>query len=129
MREKDTCTNSMKINQILRIRYDCDKDEKNNCVNSSGMNATFDISHNFRINVKFSTHMMNDARVKLGFSCSSYFRPIVVQVSALTTALNNFRLHSLRNKMVTLVLTIEYHFDFRLQFDINKNAFSCNYMA
>ena len=105
----------------ISIRYDFDKPEKDTCVNSSGMNAIFDISYNFRLTVKFSTHMMNiyyerKSRVQL------YFRSIVVLVFTLTTTLNKFRFHSLRNKMINLVLLIKYHFDFRLEFDIYKKV-------
>ena len=38
----------------------------------------------------------------------------------ITIALNKFRFHSLINKRINLVLVTKYHFDFRLQFDINK---------
>ena len=37
------------------------KREKETCVNISGMNAMFDIPHNFRLSVKFSIHMINNA--------------------------------------------------------------------
>ena len=37
-----------------------------------------------------------------------------------TTGLTKSRFHSLRNKMISSVLVINYHFDFRLQFDIKK---------
>ena len=37
----------MGINKIFSFRYDFDKREKETCVNSSGINAMFDISYNF----------------------------------------------------------------------------------
>ena len=40
------------------------KHEQDTYVNSSGMNAMFDITYNFRLSVKFSTHMMNSTREK-----------------------------------------------------------------
>ena len=64
--------------------------------------------------------MMNSTRAKIGFSCTNYFRSIVMLVFALITALNKFSFYSFRNIMFNLVLVITYHFDFRLQFDINK---------
>ena len=42
----------MKINEIRCIRYDFDKDEKDNYVNSSGMDAMFEIPYKFRLNVR-----------------------------------------------------------------------------
>ena len=54
----------MEINEIFTLRYDFGKGEKETCVNSSGMNAMFDIPHNFRLSVKFSTHMINNTREK-----------------------------------------------------------------
>ena len=80
----------------------------------------FEISYNFRLSVKFSVHMINSTRDKIGFNCTNYFRSIVVLVLALAIALNKFHFRSLRNKMINLVLVIKYHFDFRLLFDINK---------
>ena len=79
-REKSTCINSMEINESFSFRYDFDKREKNICVNCSGMNAMFDISYNFRLSVKFLTHLINNTREKLGYSCTSHFRLIVVPV-------------------------------------------------
>ena len=64
-------------------------------------------------------------REKIEFSCANYFMSIVLLiVFALATALRKFHFHSPRNKNINLVPVIMYHFDFRLQFDINKNAFS-----
>ena len=40
----------------------------------------------------------------------------------LATGLSKFSFHSLRAKMINLVMMIKYHFDFRLQFDINKKS-------
>ena len=80
----------MEINEIFSFRYDFCKREKDPCVNSSGMNPMFDIPYNFRLSVKFSTHMINNTRGKIGLSFTSYFRPLVVVVFALATALNKF---------------------------------------
>ena len=99
----------MKINEILSICYDFAIREKDVCLNSSRMSAMFDIPHNFWSCVKVSTHMMNSTRAKI-------FVP--------PTTLKKFRFHSLRNKMINLVLVVQYHFDFRLQFDINKKCVS-----
>ena len=71
------------------------------------MNAIFDIPYNFRFGVKFSTHIINSTREKAGFNC-------------INNALNAFHFHSFRNKIINLVLVIKYHFDFRLQFDVNE---------
>ena len=66
---------------------------------------------------------------------------IVPLVFALATALSKFCFRSLRDKMINLVMVIKYHFDFRLQFDINKKSIfqgfteillkngTCNYMT
>ena len=66
---------------------------------------------------------------------------IVLLVFALATALSKFCFRSLRDKMINLVMVIKYHFDFRLQFDINKKSIfqgfteillnngTCNYMT
>ena len=70
----------MEINESFSFRYDFGKREKNICVNSSRMNAMFDISYNFRLSVKFLTHLINNTREKLGYSCTSHFRLIVVPV-------------------------------------------------
>ena len=53
MREKATCINSMKINEIYSICYYFGKCENDTCVNSSGMNGMFDIPYNFRLGGKF----------------------------------------------------------------------------
>ena len=68
----------MEINEIFTFLYDFGKREKETCGNSSGMNAMFDIPHNFRLSVKFSTHMINNTREKIAFNCTNYFRSIVV---------------------------------------------------
>ena len=68
----------MEINEIFSFRYDFDKREKETCAYSSGMNEMFDILYNFRLSVKFSIHTINNAREKIVFSCTNYFRPIVV---------------------------------------------------
>ena len=75
------------------------------------MNAMSDT--HFSIKCEFKTHMMNNTKEKIGFSCTNYCRPIVVLVFAPTTALNEFRFYS---------LVIKYHFDFRLQFDMNQKC-------
>ena len=62
----------MEINEILSIRYDFDKREKNTCVNGSRMNAMFNIPYSFRLSVKFSIHMMNSMRTKIGFRVQMY---------------------------------------------------------
>ena len=54
----------MEINEIFSVCYDFSKREKETCVNSSGMNPMFDIHYNFRLRVKFSTHMINNTREK-----------------------------------------------------------------
>ena len=51
-------TYSMEINEIFSFRYDFGKCKRDTCVNSSGMNAMFDIPYNFRLSVKFSTYMI-----------------------------------------------------------------------
>ena len=76
----------MEINKIFSFRYDFGKREKGTCINSSGMNAMFDIPYNFRLSVKFSTNMIDSTREKVGFSCTNYFRSIVVLVFVLSTA-------------------------------------------
>ena len=106
----------MEINETFSIRYDFGKREKYTCVSSNGMNTMFDNPYNFRLSVKFSTHMINSTREKIGFSCARYFRSILVLVFALATALNKFLFHSFGDKMINLVLVIKCHFDFRLQF-------------
>ena len=68
----------MEINEIFSFRYDFGKREKETCVNSKVMNAMLDIPYNFRLSLKFLTHMRNNAREKVGFSCTNYFRSIVV---------------------------------------------------
>ena len=68
----------MEINKIFSFRYDVGKREKETCVSRRGTNAMFDIPYNFRLSVKFSTHMVNNTTEKITFSCSNYFRPIVV---------------------------------------------------
>ena len=73
---------------------------------------------NFRLSVRFSTHMINSTREKIEFSFTNCFRSIVLLVFALATALSKFRFRSLRNKMINLVLVVKYHFDFLLQFDV-----------
>ena len=47
------CTNRMEINKIFIIRYHFGKCEKDTCVNSSGLNAMFDIPYDFPLNVSF----------------------------------------------------------------------------
>ena len=91
----------MEINEIFIFRHDFGKREKKTCVSSSGMNAMFDIPRcltfrlsikiqikyqikiprclTFRLSVKFSVHIINNTREKIEFSCTNYFRPIVVQ--------------------------------------------------
>ena len=71
------------------------------------MNAIFDIPYNFQFSVKFSTHMINSTRKKTGLNCTN-------------NSLNKFHFHSFRNKIINLVLVIKYHFDFRLQFNVNE---------
>ena len=68
------------------------------CVNSSEMNAIFDIPYNFRLSVKLSTHMINSARTKIEFGCTNYFRSIVTLVFAVTIALSKFRFIPLESK-------------------------------
>ena len=121
----------MEINEIFSIRCHFGRHEKGTCLSSMRMNA-----------MKFLTHMTKSTREKVGFSCTNYLRPIVVLIFALATALNKFRFHSLRNKIINLVLVIKYHINVRLQFDINKkkcifqhftkillNNDTCNYMT
>ena len=96
----------MEINEVFSFRYYFGKHEKDACVNISGMNAMFDIPYNFRLSVKFSTHTINNTREKIGFSCTNYFRPIVVLVFVLATALKKFCFRLFRNKMISLVLVL-----------------------
>ena len=77
-KRKNVCINSIEINEIFTFCYDFWKCEKETCVNSSGINAMFDIPYNFRLSVKFSIHMTNNTREKIGLSCTNYFRPIIV---------------------------------------------------
>ena len=112
----------MKINEITSIRYEFDTHDKDSFVNSSGIKVMFDIPYAFRFSVKFSTHTVNSAGAKIGFTCGNYFWSMVVLVFVLNNALNKFRFNSLRNKMINLILVIMYYFDFRLQFDINKKC-------
>ena len=114
----------MVINKIFSFHYDFGKCEKDTRVNGSGMNAMFDIPYNFPLSVKFSTYIITITREKIGCSCTNCFSSIVKLVFALVTVLNKFPFHSLRNRMINLVLGIKYDCDFRLQFDINKNVFS-----
>ena len=109
----------MEISKIFSFRYDFGKREKGTCINSSGMNAMFDIPYNFRLSVKFSRHIINNTKEKIGSCCTNYFRPIVVLVFAVATALNKFGFRSLRKNTTNLVLG---HFDFRLQFCNNKKC-------
>ena len=78
--------------------------------------------YSFHWSVKFSFRMINGTREEIEFSCTNCFRSIVLLVFVLATALCKFRFRPLRNKMINLVLVIKYHFDFRLQFDINKKC-------
>ena len=85
--------------------------------------------------------MINSTRDKIEFSCFKCFMSIILLVFALAAAPSKFRFRSLRNKMINFVLVIKDHFDFRLQFDINKkcifeglaeillNNGTCNYMT
>ena len=73
----------------------------------------FDIPYNFRLSVKILTHMMNSTREKNRVQLYQLLQVIsCVSIFALATALNKFRFHSLRNKMINLVLEIKYQFDF-----------------
>ena len=58
----------MEINEIFSFRYDFGKPEKEICVNSSGINATFDIPYNFRLIAKFLIHMINNTRETILFA-------------------------------------------------------------
>ena len=69
----------MEINEILSIRYDFDKPQKDTCVSSSRITALSYIPYNFWFSVKFS-YMMSSTRAKVGFSCTTYFRSIAVLV-------------------------------------------------
>ena len=104
----------MEINDILSVRYNFKTREEDTCVNSSGMNGIFDIRCDFRLSVKFSTYMMNRTRANIGLTCTNYFRSIIAVVFAFPNAQNKFRLYSLRNKMINLVMVIKHHLDFRL---------------
>ena len=64
-KRKNTCINSMEINESFNFCYDFGKREKETCMNSSGMNALFDIPYNFRLSVKFSSYMINNTREKI----------------------------------------------------------------
>ena len=76
-------------------------------------------TYDFWLSVKFSIHMINSTREKIEFGCINCFRSIAVLIFVLATALSKFRFRSLRNKMINLVLVINYQFDFQSQFDIN----------
>ena len=54
----------METNEIFIFCYDFGKHKKDTCINSSGMNAMFDIPSNFQLSMKFSTHMINNTREK-----------------------------------------------------------------
>lgn len=86
------------------------------------MNAVVDFPYNFRLRVKFTTHMMNSTGAKIGLNCTKYFRSIVLLVLAHTIALNKFRLYSFRKQTINLVLMIRCHFSFWLQFNIYKKC-------
>ena len=73
----------------MSFRYDFGKHEKDTSIDSSGMNTMFDIHYNFRLGVKFSTHIINIRRKTSGFSRTNYFSPIVVLVFVLATALTS----------------------------------------
>ena len=47
----------MEINKIYSFREVFGKRKKSASVSSSGMKAMFDIRYNFRLSVKFSTHL------------------------------------------------------------------------
>ena len=87
----------MKINVILAFVSILASLKRSTCISSSGMNAMFDILYNFRLCVKFSTHMTNNTREKIGFSCTNCFRPLVVLIFVQATALNKFCFRLLRN--------------------------------
>ena len=56
----------MEINKIYSFREDFGKREKSASVSSGGMKAMFEIRYNFRLSVKFSTHVkMRKNRVPL----------------------------------------------------------------
>lgn len=88
----------------LVLRHVFGKAEKVTCVNSSGVNATFDISYNLWLSAAFLLQFD---------SCTSIFAHQC-----------KFRFHSFRHKMINLVLVVKYRFDFRLKFDINKKNIS-----
>ena len=113
----------MEIKEILAFVMILASVKKDTCVNSSVMNTIFDIPYDFRLTVKFSTHKINSTRKKIGFSCTNYFRPIVVLAVALATAMNKFHFHSLRKKMINLILVIITSI-FDCSLTSIKNAFS-----
>ena len=94
----------MEINEIFTFPYDFGKGQKKICVNGSGMNAMFDIPYNFRLIVKFSTDMINNSREKNRVQLYKLLQANSCVVFSLTTALNKFCFHSLRNKKINLVL-------------------------
>ena len=71
----------------MSFRYDFGKHKKDTSIDSSGMNAMFDIHYNFRLSLMFSAHIINVTRKTSGFSCTNYFSPMVVLVFVLATAL------------------------------------------
>ena len=103
----------MKITEIFSFRYDFCKHEKDTCVKSSGMNAMFDISYKCEVFNSYDNYYERKNRVHL-------YSLLWVNSCASICFHYMLRFLSLRNKMVNLVLVIKYHFNFRLQFDINK---------
>ena len=75
----------METNAILAFVMILASVKRTLVVNSSGMNAMFDIPYNFRLSVKFSTHMINNLeknRVQLyqliqANSCASILRSLL----------------------------------------------------
>ena len=58
----------------------------------------------FLIKCKVFNSIINSTAEKIGFSCTNCFRPLVLLVFALATALSKFRFRSLRSKIINLVL-------------------------
>ena len=75
----------MEINETFSICHAFGKSEKDTCVSSSGMNAMSDITYNFWLLVKFSAHMMNSTREKIGFSCAVPWLYQLLQVNCCTS--------------------------------------------
>ena len=106
----------------ITLRHGCSPVKLLHILRTSFLKNAAASANNYRLYVKFSTHMINSTREKIMFICTNCFRSIVALVFALATALSKFRFRSPKNKTINLVLVIKYHFNCWLQFDVNKKS-------